>query len=148
MPEEMRFMMRSAVYSIFIGIVYWFVSYEAAGTVFLLGAGLAAGVMFGAIYYEWRQSGHRLRGPFWRWINLPPAEAESGTTDETGRLPRPTIAPISAGLGVALLALGLVFGIWMALAAIVPLVVAMRAWIKDSSAEYRAVEAADPAEAD
>jgi hypothetical protein len=43
-------------------------------------------------------------------------------------VPRPSIAPLSAALGVALLALSLVFGIAMALAAIVPLLVGSRAW--------------------
>ena len=140
MPEEMRFMLRSALYSLFIGAAYWVLTYDAAGTVLLVGAGIAGGVMFFALYYEWRQSGHRLQGPPWRWVDLPPADAESDTTDESGRLPRPTMAPISAGLGICLLALALVFGIWMALAAIVPLVVAVRSWLRDVMAEYRAVD--------
>ena len=38
MPEELRFLLRSALYSVVIGVVYWFVSYEWAGTVLLVGA--------------------------------------------------------------------------------------------------------------
>ena len=140
MPEELRFMMRSAFYSSFVGIAYWVLTREPAGTVLLLGCGLAATVMFGALLYEWRQSGHRLSGPPWRWVLLPPADAESHTTDESGRLPRPTMAPISGALGVALLALALVFGIWMAVAAIVPLLVGLRLWLRDVMAEFRAVD--------
>ena len=143
MPEEMRFMMRSAAYSIFVGVVYWFLSYEAAGTVLLLGAGMAAAVMFGALFVEWRRSGHRLSGAPWRWALLPPADEESGTTNESGRLPRPSTAPISGALGIALLGLSLVFGIWMAVAAVVPLLVGLRLWLRDVMAEFRAVDASE-----
>jgi hypothetical protein len=143
MPEEMRFMLRSALYSVFVGVVYWIVSSEAAGTILLLGAGLAAAVMFGALYFEWRRSGHRLTGPPWRWALLPPADEESGTTSETGRLPRPSMGPLLGALGICLIALSLVFGIWMAVAGIVPALVGLRLWLRDAMAEYRAVESSD-----
>jgi len=143
MPEELRFMMRSAGYSLFVGLVYWFFTSETAGTVLLLGVALCAAVMFGALFFEWRRSGHSLTGPVWRWPLLPPAEAESGTEDESGRLPRPTIAPIAGALGLALLSLALVFGIWMAVAAIVPLLVGLRYWLRDVMAEYRAVDSSE-----
>src|SRR5689334_16184265 len=123
MPEELRFMLRSAFYSTFVGIAYWVLTREAAGTVLLLGCGLSAAVMFGALLAGWRRSGHRLSGPPWRWALLPSAELDSGTTDESGRLPRPSMAPLAGALGIALLALSLVFGLAMALAAIIPLVV-------------------------
>jgi hypothetical protein len=142
MPEELRFMLRSAFYSTFVGVAYWVLTGEAAGTVLLLFAGLAAAVMFGALLVEWRRSGHRLSGPPWRWAPLPPADMESETTDETGRLPRPSLGPLTLAVGVALLALALVFGIWMAVAAIVPLLVGARLWLRDAMAEYRAVNAA------
>jgi cytochrome c oxidase subunit IV len=143
MPEELRFMMRSAAYSLFVGIVYWFLSYEAAGTILLLGVGLSASVMFGAIYVQWRGSGNRLSGPIWRWALLPPADAHSGTTNETGRLPRPSLAPLTAALGVALMALALVFGIWMALAGLVPALVGLRGWVRDAMAEFSAVDSSE-----
>lgn len=143
MPEELRFLLRSAIYSTFVGVVYWLLTYETAGTVLLLFAGLAAGVMFGALLAEWRRSGHRLTGPPWRWALLPPADMESGTLDETGRLPRPSLGPVSLALGLALVALSLVFGIWMAVAAIVPLLAGARLWLRDAMAEYRAVNTQD-----
>jgi len=143
MPEEMRFMLRSAFYSSFVGIAYWLLTREPAGTVLLIGCGLAATVMFGALVYEWRQSGHRLTGPPWRWALLPPSSYESETTDQSGRLPRPTFAPITAALGVVLIALGLVFGIWMALFGVIPLLVGLRLWIRDVNAEWRAVDSSD-----
>jgi len=60
MPEELRFMLRSAFYSTFVGIAYWLLTREPAGTILLLGSGLAAAVMFSPLLYEWRRSGHRL----------------------------------------------------------------------------------------
>jgi uncharacterized membrane protein YedE/YeeE len=143
MPEELRFMLRSAAYSTFVGVAYWFFTQEAAGTVLLVGVGMSAAVMFGALLFEWRRSGHRLSGPPWRWALLPPADAESGTTNESGRLPRPSMAPLTAALGVALVALSLVFGIWMAVAGILPLLVALRLWLRDVMAEFRAVDSGE-----
>jgi len=35
MPEEMRFFFRTGLYTALIGTIYWFVSYEVAGTVML-----------------------------------------------------------------------------------------------------------------
>ena len=140
MPEEMRFMLRSAFYSTFVGVAYWFLTYEAAGTVLLICVGLSAAVMFSALLFEWRRSGHRLSGSPVHWAFLAPADQESGTTDESGRLPRPSLGPVSAALGVALVALSLVFGIWMAVAGMVPLLVGLRLWLRDVMAEFRAVD--------
>ena len=78
-----------------------------------------------------------------RWALLPAADAESGTTDDSGRLPRPTLAPIAGALGLSLLALSLVFGVWMALASIVPLLAGVRLWLRDVMAEFRAVDSSD-----
>ena len=139
MPEELRFLLRSAAYSLFVGVAYWFLSYEWAGTLLLVGLGVAAGLLFAFVLVDWRGRGNHLEGPAWRWPLLPPASEESGTTDESGRLPRPTLAPVTLGLGLGLLALGLVFGIWFAAASVVPIVIGIRGWLRDAMAEYDAV---------
>ncbi|HXG40643.1 MAG TPA: hypothetical protein VNJ28_06840, partial [Candidatus Limnocylindrales bacterium] len=41
-PEETRLFVRLAAYGLGIGLIYWFVSYETAGTVLLVGFGLGA----------------------------------------------------------------------------------------------------------
>ena len=73
-PQETRFFLLIAGWAGALGVIYWFVSYEVAGTVLLAG----------------------VDRPF---------------LDEEGRLPAPTLAPFAVGLGVALAALGPVFGI-------------------------------------
>jgi hypothetical protein len=50
------------------------------------------------------------------------------------------LAPLSGALGIVLLALTLVFGIWMAVASIVPLLIGLRLWLRDVMAEFRAVD--------
>lgn len=45
MPEEMRFFLRTAIYTALIGTIYWLVSYEWAGTV-LLASLLGASIFF------------------------------------------------------------------------------------------------------
>jgi Flp pilus assembly protein TadB len=140
MPEEMRFLMRSAAYSLFVGVVYWLLTYEAGGTVLLIGAGVVAAFLFSMIWFELRRSGRRLEGPAWRWALLPASDAESHLTDESGRLPRSSYAPLSAGAGVALIGLGLVFGAAIAAAGFVPLVAGLYSWVRDAMAEYEAVD--------
>ena len=53
LPEEVRLLGQISVYALVIGTAYWFVSYEAAGTVLLLGFGIATGAGFVVL---WRGS--------------------------------------------------------------------------------------------
>jgi hypothetical protein len=142
MPEELRFLMRSALYSLVIGAIYWFVSYEWAGAVMLVGAGVATGVLLLVISAQLRSHGQRLSGRPWSWLLLTPASQPSHWTDESGRLPGRSAAPLTASFGLALAALGLVFGPALIVAAAVPIVVGLRAWLASGMAEFAALEAA------
>lgn len=142
MPEELRFLLRSAIYSVFIGIVYWFVSYEWAGSVLLVGTGVATGVLMLVGWSQLRAHGRHLGGQPWRWVLLSPASQPSGMTDETGRLPGNSAAPLTLGFGLALAGLGLVFGPALIVAAAVPIFVGLRAWLASGMAEFAALEAA------
>ncbi|MDQ3938841.1 MAG: cytochrome c oxidase subunit 4 [Chloroflexota bacterium] len=141
MPEEMRFLLRAGGYGLGIGAIYYLLSREPAGSVLLVGFGLACVVLLGALWWETRRRGRRLEGPAWRWLLLPPAEAESGFTDEDARLPGSSLAPITLALGVALAALSLVFGVWLLAAAVIPLLFGVRGWLREAMAEHRAIEA-------
>ena len=46
MADEVRLFGRLSLYALVVGTIYWFVSYEVAGTVLLLGFGLATGLAF------------------------------------------------------------------------------------------------------
>jgi cytochrome c oxidase subunit IV len=88
-----------------VGAVYWFTSYERAGTVLLLaGAGFAAMVAAALL----------------RWAGAPPPEDRPGAgvaegAGDLGWFPTASIWPVGTGAGAGLLALGLAFGVWLAL---------------------------------
>ena len=100
-PQETRFFLLIAGWAGALGVIYWFVSYEVAGTVLLAGLALATGALS-----VWLIRSQRVR-----------PQGDSGSAadrpflDEEGRLPAPTLAPFAVGLGVALAALGPVFGL-------------------------------------
>jgi cytochrome c oxidase subunit IV len=94
-----------ALFLALTGGVYWFTSYEQAGTVLLLaGAGFAAMVA----------------GALLRWAGSPAPEDRQDAdmaegAGELGWFPTASIWPAGTGAGAGLLALGLAFGVWLAL---------------------------------
>jgi hypothetical protein len=94
--------------AVFVGVeaaIYWFTSYEDAGTVLLiLGAGMYA-ILAGYLFVQSR----RLAEPR-------PEDSEDGATaaDDTtvGYFPAASVWPAAMALGAVVAALGLVFGFW------------------------------------
>lgn len=127
LPEEVRLLGQISVYALVIGTVYWFVSYEAAGTVLLLGFGIATGAGFVVL---WR--GSRVS------VGADPAAADRGTAnrpdgpfgDESGAIPGASIVPLEIGFGIAVMALGLVFGLWLTAAGVIPFLAGAWSWLR------------------
>ncbi len=133
MAEELRFFLRTGVYSIVVGTVYWFVSYEVAGSVlltFVVFASLVFVGVAGAFVREARNeivprqgSGPvRLVGSLNRLLGF--EEHAGSATDEplaAGLEPIPTgsIWPLVAAIAALLLLLGLVYGPWLLLPGVV-----------------------------
>ncbi len=122
MPEEVGFFGRTAAYGLFIAVVYWFASYDVTGTVLLAGFGLATGAGFVMLLRRHRTA--------------PPGRVDAPVTDESGAIPLRSFAPLEFGVGIAVLALGLVFGIWFAIVAIIPLAVGSIDWIRAARREH------------
>jgi hypothetical protein len=104
-PQETRFFLLIFGWAGALGVIYWFVSYEVAGTVLLAGLALASGLISVWLIRARREALRRsAAGP-------PDAAGDRPFLDESGRLPDPTLAPFAVGLGVALVVLGPVFGV-------------------------------------
>jgi hypothetical protein len=132
-PEEVSFFARSAAFALVIATIYWFVSYEPAGTTLLAFFGLASGLAAIVLFRGWRGSvGGTARG------------TEAPFTDESGRIPTDTLAPLEVGFGLAVAALGLVFGAWLILAAILPITLGSLAWLHAAGEELDAIETSEP----
>ncbi|HEU4572990.1 MAG TPA: cytochrome c oxidase subunit 4, partial [Candidatus Limnocylindrales bacterium] len=127
------------IFALVLSAIYWYVSYEWAGTVllFLFGLGSAGATLIlgriaaaesRAAKAEAEAAGVRPDGPF---------------GDESARVPRPTFAPVVFGVGLALAALGLAFGPWLFLAAAMPIALGAISWLSAANAEWRAAESED-----
>ena len=137
MAEELRFFLRTAIWIVGLAIVYWFVSYEPAGTVLLLALGLAILGFVSVVAYEARSTVDELRpvgGPL-RFLNRVVGFSESPAVEvpplgvDPGRIPLSSVWPILAAAAVVTIGLGLLYGAWLALPGIALGVVALYGWL-------------------
>src|SRR5439155_1085007 len=56
LPEEVTFFARSAAFALVIATIYWFVSYEPAGTTLLAFFGVASSLAAIVLFRAWRRS--------------------------------------------------------------------------------------------
>lgn len=108
MKIEPRLPMASAVFFAVIAVVYWFTSYEPAGTA-MLGFAVAAWVFLGAYLLRVR-----------REVGVRPEDRDDGTFAQgagaIGYFPSSSAWPLGMGVGAVVLVNGLVFGIWLVVA--------------------------------
>jgi hypothetical protein len=133
MPEEIAVFARSALYFGVIGAVYWFLTYEVAGTMLLIGSALASAFVAVVLRLGLPREDRRVEGVY--------VGPDGPFGDESGRLPNSTAAPLGVGFGLALVVLGLVFTAALALAGAILLLLAAREWLRSAMAESR--EASD-----
>jgi hypothetical protein len=139
-PTEARVFQSVAALALIAAIVYWFVSYETAGTVLLLGFAVASGII-GLLLAN--------AGRDWRAAAGGRVDAERPFSDERGRLPTPTLAPFAVGIGASVALLSLIFGPAPLLVGALPLAWGAADWLRRARAEHdaqeRAHHAVDPA---
>jgi hypothetical protein len=128
LPEEVLFFARSAAYGLFIGVVYWILTAEPAGTTLLVGFGGASAVLALILAVRRRRPAAVDRS----------GNADGPFGDETGRIPAPTLAPLQLGFGLALAGLAIPFGVWMAIAAVVPILAGSLSWLHSAEREWTA----------
>jgi hypothetical protein len=132
MAEELRFFLRTAVYAVLIGAVYWFVSYEVAGSVLLAFVVLAtlAFVAVAGVFARraprqvvphdgspWSRAGrlvNRLLG-----FEEPRGAAAEPLAAGLEPIPTASIWPPIAGVAALVSLLGLVYGPWLLLPGVV-----------------------------
>jgi hypothetical protein len=134
-PQETRFFLLIFGWAGALGIIYWFVSYEVAGTVLLAGLALASGLISVWLIRARRQA-------LGRPAESRPRDAATDRPflDESGRLPDPTLAPFAVGLGVALMVLGPVFGVAPVAVGAVSFVWGAALWLRSARDELDAEE--------
>ena len=130
MAREVRLFGGLSLYAFVIGTIYWFVSYENAGTVLLLGFGLATALAFVIL---WRRD---------RKFRASGGESDDGSLrpdgpfgDESGPVPTRSAAPLVVGFGVAVMALGGAFGPWFMITGLVPVILGAADWLRSANRE-------------
>ena len=143
MSEEVRFFRRLSVYAFVVGAIYWFVSYEWIGTTLLVLFGVSAGVAT-LLLWSGAMTGRSRKDS--SEVDAEPGVPDGPFGDESGRVPAASLSPFLVGLAVALAALGLVYGAWFILAALIPLAMGAGGWLSAARAELRGVEEDDAEE--
>jgi hypothetical protein len=143
MAEEARFFLRTALYSAVIGIVYWAVSYEVAGSVMLAFVVLATGLVVGFVAITVRATRNELGagagGPASRlavalvrsvgFVEPRSAPDEEPLAAGLGRFPRGSAWPAIGAAGALLAGFGLVYGPWLLLPGIAIVAFTVWGWI-------------------
>lgn len=128
MKVEWRLFAGAGAFLTVTSTLYWFVSYEDAGTT-LLGMAVAAVLMVaGWLAYQ----GGRLAGP--RPEDRPDADPSQGS-GELGYFPASSIWPLVLGAGGVLVANGFVFGVWLGLAGALLILVGIVGYASEASSK-------------
>ncbi|HEY5252123.1 MAG TPA: cytochrome c oxidase subunit 4 [Acidimicrobiales bacterium] len=105
MRIEALFLIGIAIFFGIVGAVYWFWSYEQGGTVMLAGTTLL-GLLPGSYYLWWS-----------RRMKPRPEDRTDASIEEghgvIGSFPNSSIWPFVLGMGLFLVVLSLVFGLWL-----------------------------------
>ena len=137
MPEDIRFFIRTALFGVVLAVVYWLRTYHALGTALLTGFGAAASFLAVVFTHARRANGWRPSGRPWAWRGLDDRAGPPLGMEPT-RYPDPGCAPVASGAGLALAALGAVFGPAMLVVSAPFLLFGGWTWLMAAVAEYRA----------
>lgn len=144
--NEVRLFGFVAAYGFLIAAVYWFVSYDITGTVMLGGFGLATGAGFALLWNGTRHVTVDVGSPAGDAMpagdvaSPEPAavpEVEGPLGDASGPIPVRSVAPLWIGLGLAVASLALVYGIWFAIAGLLPIALGAADWLAAAGREIR-----------
>jgi cytochrome c oxidase subunit IV len=143
MTDEAGILLRVSIFGFVAGVIYWFVSYEWLGTVALLLLGAGPGFAGLILVLEQRQrggTGESRADGMRRLAGIPPQDPPGPKdleAEDLGVLPLPTIWPLAASLGVAVLFTGLIYGLWLVILGLGLLGYATWGWLAAVNRENR-----------
>lgn len=112
MAEEVRFFLRVALFTIVIGTIYWFVSYDIPGTALL--AGIVASALFFIVLiaggvHAVRKGPKTVKG----LLGFDESTRDDPLALAEDTFPTASAWPLIAALAAVLVAIGLVYGPWL-----------------------------------
>ena len=132
LTAETKLFARMAIFGIAIGVAYWFLTYETAGSVMLTTFGFASGIAAVAVW-----AGSRQR----RGAGRPVGDHRAATASDVDAaldadaVPRPGWAPLGIAVGLGGVALAGPFGPWLAIAGLVLTVRSAKTWLDSTVRE-------------
>jgi hypothetical protein len=139
LSDEAKVFARMSIFGIVVGGAYWFLTYEVAGTVLLLGFGLAAGLATVANFIRSRRAASDTTA-----AGDEVAGGESVPVEAAEPYPEPGWAPLIISLGVGGLALGAAFGPWLTIAGLLVAIVGGASWLSAAIREARSAHESRP----
>lgn len=136
--DEAKVFARMSIFGLVVGGAYWFLTYEVAGTVLLVGFGLAAGLATVANFIRSRRAAG----------DAPAAGHEVVGAEAAEPFPEPGWAPLIISLGVGGLALGAAFGPWLTIAGLLVAVAGGASWLSAAIREARSAHGSRPPDLD
>lgn len=132
MRSEIRVLLFSSAFVGGLAVIYWFTSYEDAGTTLLAVTSLAYAMLCGYLYLVARP----LRSGGERPSDSPDPLGSGGGGEEIGYFPASSVWPPALAMGAVLIALGLVFGYWFFVIAAIFFVGAIVGYAVEASAPH------------
>lgn len=126
-PYEAQVFGRMSVFGLGIGAVYWFLTYETAGSVLLFTFGIASGVAAVAIFVGGRGTKGRAAAVS--------QAAAAGRGVDREPVPAPGWAPVLIAIGLGGLGMGLALGPWLSIAGILFALAAAGRWLSSAMTE-------------
>ena len=143
LSDEAKVFARMSIFGIVVGGAYWFLTYEVAGTVLLLGFGLAAGLATVANFIRSRRAAGDATA-----AGDEVAGGESVPGEAAEPYPEPGWAPLIISLGVGGLALGAAFGPWLTIAGLLVVIAGGASWLSAAIREARSAHGSRPPDPD
>ena len=133
---EAKLFARMAIFGVAIGVAYWFLTYETAGSVMLTTFGAASGIAALAIWLGSRGRGRAVAGG--RAVG---AASESNVNPVT----HSGWAPLGIAIGLGGVALAGPFGPWLAIAGLFLAIRSAKSWLDAQMEETEIAHAAERA---
>jgi hypothetical protein len=171
--QEVRLFLRMSAFGLIVGAAYWFLTYETAGTVLLVGFGIAAGIAAVAVFVGGRAADRRAPGAAGSGsertadrgtsqepaaedtplgappkadraeVTAPPSRSQLARPPDVEPIPRPGWAPVGLAIGLGAVFLGGAFGPFPAIGGVVVTIVSAWSWLSSAMNETDAARAAE-----
>lgn len=131
MAEELRFFLRLGLFAAVVATIYWFVSYEVAGTILLGGLVFSSGLFVATVGRSIRSPKTTTGGTLNRLVGFeedPEHEASGPLALAEEPIAHTSAWPILTAIAALLIGLGLLWGAWFWGPGLGLLVLSARGW--------------------